>query len=120
MPENSRLGTHQLLDEIALAYHRAVAVRLRRDPGAALGVARRNLTRWLSDGAFYGTGIAPLREWESLLDGSNVERLIEVITAETEEGQRLRSSSPFAGAIPEEKRLEIIAACVGPGGRTGA
>jgi hypothetical protein len=116
MPEDSRLGTHQLLDDIALAYHRAVAVRLRRDPEAALGVARRNLARWLSGGAFDGAGAAALREWESLLDGSGVGRLIECITAETEEGQRLRSSSPFVGAIPEEARLEIIAACVGAGG----
>jgi hypothetical protein len=37
------LGTHRFLDEFALAYHRAVAERLRGDGTAVIDHARRNL-----------------------------------------------------------------------------
>jgi hypothetical protein len=40
-----------------------------------------------------------------------VERLVEIMTDSSDEGQRLRSSSPFVGALSPEERLEILAAC---------
>ncbi len=111
MSEPSRWESHQLLDEIALAYHRAVAERLRRTPEIVIEIARQNLARWLASDAFDGGTGAPLREWEAIIDRSNVEQLIAIITGESDEGQRLRSSSPFVGAIAEEERLEILHAC---------
>ncbi len=41
----SPLGSHPFLDEFVLAYHRAVAERLRAEPEAVLERARRNLNR---------------------------------------------------------------------------
>jgi hypothetical protein len=46
------LGSHAFLDEFALAYHRAVVERLRAEPEAVLGRARRNLDQWTEDNAF--------------------------------------------------------------------
>lgn len=107
----SPLGTHAFLDEFALAYHRAVVERLRAEPETVLERARRNLNRWAKGDAFGPGEQASLEEWRGILGGSDVERLIEIITEESEEGQRLRSSSPFVGALSSEERLEVLADC---------
>ena len=109
--ESSSLGTHQFLDEFALAYHRAVADRLRTDGSSVLAHARRNLDRWMRDGGHELGAAQALEEWRKLLDESDLDELIESITDTSDEGQRLRSSSPFAGALPPEQRLEMLAAC---------
>ena len=46
------------------------------------------------------------RLWEALLTGP-VERLREVLVAETEEARALRQSTPFAGAIEPRERWRI-------------
>jgi hypothetical protein len=107
----SPVGSHAFLDEFALAYHRAVADRLRAEPSAVLEHARRNLDRWTEGDAFGPGDLASLEEWRRILDQANVERLIEIITDASDEGQRLRSSSPLVGALSPEERLEILAAC---------
>jgi hypothetical protein len=107
----SRVDSHQFLDGLALAYHRAVAVRLRAAPEAVVRTARENLARWLESDTFDPGTAAALREWLSILDGSTPEELLALITAETDEGQRLRQSSPFVGVLTDEERLEIMDAC---------
>src|SRR5947209_5448997 len=107
----SPLGSHAFLDEFALAYHRAVAERLRAEPEAVLERARQNLNRWM-EGDMFGPGErTSLEEWRGILGEADVDHLIEIITDSSEEGQRLRSSSPFVGALSPEERLEILAAC---------
>jgi hypothetical protein len=107
----SPLGSHAFLDEFALAYHRAVADRLRAEPEAVLERARRNLHRWTEGDAFGPGELASLEEWQRILGEADVDRLIEIMTDASDEGQRLRSSSPFVGALSPEERLEILAAC---------
>lgn len=107
----SPLGTHAFLDEFALAYHRAVADRLRGEPAAVLTHARRNLDRWMEGGAFGPGDLASLEEWRRILDEADVGQLIEIIIDTSDEGQRLRSSSPLIGVLSPEERLEILAAC---------
>ncbi|HEX8145559.1 MAG TPA: hypothetical protein VF591_00030 [Pyrinomonadaceae bacterium] len=107
----SPLGSHAFLDEFARAYHRAVADRLHAEPSAVLEHARRNLDRWTEGDAFGPGELASLDEWRRILDEADVNRLVEVITDVSDEGQRLRSSSPFVGVISSEERLEILAAC---------
>jgi hypothetical protein len=105
------LGSHQFLDDFALAYHLAVAERLRERPDAVVEHARRNLNRWLEGDAFGQGERQSVEEWRKILDGSDVGQLIRIITDPSDEGQRLRSSSPFVGALTPEERLEILAAC---------
>lgn len=107
----SPLGSHAFLDEFALAYHRAVAERLRAEPETVLERARQNLNRWTEGDAFGPGERTSLEEWREILGEANIDRLIEIITDTSEEGQRLRSSSPFVGALSPEERLEILAAC---------
>ena len=107
----SPLSSHAFLDEFALAYHRAVAERLRAAPEAVLERACRNLDRWMDGDAFGAGEQASLEEWRGILGGADVDRLIEIMTDTSDEGQRLRSSSPFVGVLSPEERLEILAAC---------
>ena len=73
--------------------------------------ARRNLDRW-TEGDIFGPGdLAPLEEWRRILDEKDVNRLVEIIIDASDQGQRLRSSSPFVGVLSPEERLEILAAC---------
>ncbi|HEX8291992.1 MAG TPA: hypothetical protein VF570_09575 [Pyrinomonadaceae bacterium] len=107
----SPLGSHAFLDEFARAYHSVVADRLRAEPSVVLKHARRNLDRWTEGDAFGSGELASLDEWQRILDEADVNRLVEVITDISDEGQRLRSSSPFVGVLSPEERLEILAAC---------
>jgi hypothetical protein len=107
----SPLGSHAFLDEFALAYHRAVAERLRAEPEAVLERARRNLNRWTEGDSFGAGELASLEEWRRIVGEADVDRLVEIMTDSSDEGQRLRSSSPFVGALSPEERLEILAAC---------
>jgi hypothetical protein len=107
----SPLDSHSFLDEFALAYHSAVAKRLRAEPEAVLERARRNLDRWTEGDAFGAGERASLDEWREILGEADVDHLIEIITDTSDEGQRLRSSSPFVGTLSPQERLEILAAC---------
>jgi hypothetical protein len=107
----ARLGSHAFVDAFALHYHRAVAERLRERPERVVNHARQNLRRWMAEDGFGGGERLALEEWQEILDSSSVERLIEIITEESDEGQRLRSSSPFVGVLTPEERLEILEAC---------
>lgn len=86
----SPLGSHAFLDEFALAYHRVVADHLRAAPKAVLEHARRNLDRWTEGDAFGPRELTSLEGWRRILDEADVERLVEIITDASEEGQRLR------------------------------
>lgn len=105
------LGSHAFLNEFALAYHRVVAERLRAEPEVVLERARGNLNRWAEGDAFGAGEQASLEEWREILDDMDVDHLIEIITDTSDEGQRLRSSSPIVGTLSPEERLEILAAC---------
>lgn len=106
------LGSHAFVDTFALLYHRAVAERLREQPDKVVDHARQNLQRWMAEDGRGGGGERPtLEEWQDILDSSPVARLIKIITGESDEGQRLRSSSPFVGVLTPEERLEILEAC---------
>jgi hypothetical protein len=51
-----------------------------------------------------------LKRWEELLD-QGLDRLSEVVLAETDEAQVLCSVFPLSGILPEEERLRIIRRC---------
>jgi hypothetical protein len=105
------LGSHAFLDKFALAYHCAVAERLRAEPETVLERARQNLNRWTGGNTFGSGERTSLEEWREILGEADVHRLVEIITDTSDEGQRLRSSSPFVGTLSPEERLEILAAC---------
>jgi hypothetical protein len=84
--------------------HRAVVARLRKQPAMVLGVALRNIERYRQS-----SGDHPdLREWEQLLV-AGPDAVVVALLDEGERGQRLRSSTPFAGVISPQERRDVLA-----------
>jgi len=99
------------VDFFSLVLHRVVAEKMRVDETEVLQIARNNLKRWLKSESFAGSERVALLEWQEILDNSTPEEIKKIITADTDEGQRLRSSSPFAGVLSEAEREKIRSEC---------
>ena len=99
------------VDLFSLSLHRAVAEKMLADEGKVLSIARENLERWLGSPSFATRGRRALLEWKDILDRAKPDEIRRIITAETDEGQRLRSSSPFVGVLTEAERRKHFRAC---------
>lgn len=98
--QDSDVG-HEFQDRVGLEMGRQVANLLREDPGV-LEVARRNLESWSHRNAGSPALMAAYAEWREILE-EPVEDICGVLSADTEEGRRLRQNSPFAGVLsPQE------------------
>ncbi len=96
---------NNFVDLFNLTLHRVVAEKLRRNPETVLRIARNNLKNWLKDKN------PALLEWQNILETKTTEEIIKIISQDTDEGQRLRSSSPFAGVLSEAEREKIWSEC---------
>jgi hypothetical protein len=96
-----RMNLHRLAEERSLAYHRAVAERLRREPGL-LGVARARVAAWLAEGRspYYA------RRWSEALAGP-LEAVIALMVDEGEAARAMRQATPFAGMLDPRERWRI-------------
>jgi hypothetical protein len=93
---------HRLAEERSVAYHRAIAERLRRKP-EILDDARRRVQGWLAageGGPFYA------RKWAEILAG-DVSSIAAFLIERSEMADELRQSSPFAGALKPQERWKI-------------
>ncbi len=87
-------------DVYQLALGCKAAAVLKADP-SKLEDARQRLADWKERGPYAS------KEWESLLARGDVAEIVTILEADTEEGQRLRSSSPFIGTpffTPDEAK----------------
>ena len=84
-----------------------------------LQVGLDNIERWAK---LHGGLPRAHEEWRNLIEGEPWEKLRDMLIEESDEGQRLRSSSPFAGIVTPAERERILAAKGEPrrllGGRT--
>ena len=96
---------NNFVDLFSLMLHVKVAEKLRSTPNEILQIARQNLDRWLNKEN------PALREWKEILESKTSEEIIKIIIQDTDEGQRLRSSSPFAGVLSESERDKIWSEC---------
>lgn len=94
------------VDLFNLMLHRAVAKKLRRDAKSVLRISHDNLNRWLKKNEN-----SALLEWRKILETHTPEEIIKIISQDTNEGQRLRSSSPFVGVLSETERERIWSEC---------
>jgi hypothetical protein len=95
-------------DEVSLEMGRRVVARLRGQP-ALLQVARDNLARWLRLNADAPALVRCYREWLAILERPLAD-ICQILSADTEEGRRLRQNSPFAGVLPPSEVWSIKAA----------
>jgi hypothetical protein len=93
---------HRLAEARSLAYHQAVAERLRRDP-QILEEARRVVDAWMR-----AASPAPhyAEAWRSVLAG-DAATVAAFITDPGERATELRQSTPFAGVLSARERWAI-------------
>ena len=103
--------SHAFLDSYQLALHKRVAELLLGSPDSILARARENLTRWMHSGNFSGGEMAALQEWANMLDRLPLHILIERMTDPSNEGQRIRQSSPFIRILSREESRRIREEC---------
>lgn len=96
------MKTHQKIDERSLALAEAVVAKIEADPErAGLDRARRVCRRW------YAREKAPAyREWMEILNRPWDEVKGKLLDR-SEEGQRLRQSTPFCGILTPRERWRI-------------
>ncbi len=99
------LRKNNFVDLFNLMLHREVAEKLRLNEREVLQIAQNNLKRWLKNES------SALLEWQKILETQTPEEICKIITEDTDEGQRLRSSSPFAGVLSEAEREKIWSEC---------
>ena len=92
---------HRLAQLRNLAYHRALARRLRR---STVDEARHVLWEWRAKGA-----IDPryADEWESILD-KPIREIRRILVSDDSHARDLRQNSPFAGLLTEPERRRIL------------
>jgi hypothetical protein len=100
-PETTELEPHRVALLRNLAYHRALARRLRR---STVDDARHTLWEWRHKGT-----IDPryADEWESILERPLPE-IRRVLVADDPHADDLRQNSPFAGLLTEPERRRIL------------
>lgn len=92
---------HEILDRASLEMARRIASELPRRPDW-LALARENLDRWSGLNRDAAGLLRCYEEWRAIL-ARPLPEIVAILTAESDEGQRLRQSSPFAGALsPQE------------------
>lgn len=99
--DHDKRGPHDRARARSLAYHRAVARRLRKP---MVEEARHVVFRWREQGRIdqrYAD------RWERLLDRP-VPEIRRALVEESEEADDLRQNSPFAGLISEAERRRIV------------
>lgn len=102
-PQRAVWSDHRIVDARSLAMHVLAARHIARDP-RLLERARATVERWA---ARYGTRApAALAEWQALLDRP-WEEVLARATALSEEGARLRQSSPLATLLSEDERRRV-------------
>jgi hypothetical protein len=101
LSDDGERGSHDRARARGLAYHRAVARRLRKP---MVEEARHVLFRWREQGRIdqrYAD------RWERLLDRP-VPEIRRALVDESQEAEDLRQNSPFAGLLSEPERRRIV------------
>lgn len=106
IPKRPGYSSHRLLEARSLAMHAVIAQKIDRDP-KLLDIPRNNLKRWNArwekePPSWYG-------EWRGIMNRPWPE-IAAIITEPSEEGARLRQSSPFAGVLSAGERRRIYEA----------
>jgi hypothetical protein len=96
---------HEHQDRVSLEIARRIAAELPQRP-EWISLARENLDLWSKRNCDSPSLLQCYDEWRRLLE-KPVEELVAVLTAETDDGQRLRQNSPFAGALPPDEIWNI-------------
>jgi hypothetical protein len=99
-------SSHRLLEARSLAMHAVIAEKIQRNP-KLIETAHRNLERWRA--RWENEAPEWHREWTGIMQRPWPE-IAAIITEPSEEGARLRQSTPFAGILSAAERRRIYEA----------
>lgn len=105
-PVRPGYSSHRLLEARSLAMHAVIAKKIEGDP-KLLDIPRNNLKRW--GARWERQAPAWYDRWCAIMERPWPE-IAAIITEPSEEGARLRQSSPFAGVLSAEQRKRIYEA----------
>jgi len=89
---------HANTDQVSLELARRIVERMRREPDL-VDFARANLARWSQKNSAAPSLLRCYAEWRQILSRP-VEEICALLCSESDNAQRLRQNSPFAGALP--------------------
>ena len=100
---------HERHDWISLQLCKLAAARIREEP-ARLEVGLQNIQRWLDRPDCHAHLAAARQEWGALIESHTAGEIADLLEAEGDEAQRLRSSMPFIQPpfFTEAERLQIV------------
>ena len=96
---------HSYQDRVSLATNTLIAAQLPSRP-EWLQLAKNDLARWKRLNADAPSLLRCYEEWEAILERPLPE-VCNLLTAQTDNSQRLRTNSPFAGALTPQQVWEI-------------
>lgn len=102
-----RMNWHEVIDERSLELHAVIARELRADP-AKLDLVTAWIQRFLDDPDFGDDSKDALREWADVIR-QGLPAVLRALADRSEDGQRMRQSTPFAVLMPQEERTRIFA-----------
>jgi hypothetical protein len=105
-PNHRTYSSHRLLEARSLAMHSVIARKIEHNP-TLLAIAHRNIERWSA--RWKDSPPAWLKEWQEALK-QPWQHVAALITEPSEDGARVRQSSPFAGILTNEERWRIYEA----------
>ena len=88
---------HAEADQVSLELGRRIAERMRWQP-ETVDFARANLVRWSQQNIAVPSLLRCYAEWQQILSRP-VEEICELLCSESDNAQRLRQNSPFAGVL---------------------
>ena len=101
------MNWHEVIDERSLELHSVIARELRAHP-AKLDLVVAWIQRFLDDPEYSDQNKDALGEWMEIIR-QGLPRVLEALADKSDEGQRLRQSSPFAVLMPQDERTHIFA-----------
>ena len=101
------MNWHEVIDERSLELHQVIARELRADP-SKLELVVAWIEKFLADPDYSIHSKDALTEWLDLIR-QGLPRVLEALADDSEEGQRMRQSSPFAVIMPQDERRQILA-----------
>jgi hypothetical protein len=96
---------HSETDQVSLELGRRVAERLRWQPEVIV-FARANLARWSRQNNSAPSLLRCYAEWREILSRP-VDEICDLLCSESDNAQRLRQNSPFAGVLPPAEVWEV-------------
>ena len=101
------MNWHEVIDERSIELHGVIARELRANP-EKLDLVVAWIQRFLDDPEYSDQNKDALAEWMEIIR-EGLPRVLVALADESDEGQRLRQSSPFAVLMPQDERARIFA-----------